>query len=326
MKLSRHHLPGLCLTLCLAVLALIIGPSIPWLGAETLAMLAGIILGNTFFTHPHYESGVKWGEKYPIEIGIALMGLTVNFSAIKTLNWNGLGFIIIQMVVTILVILGLGRHLFKTTPRATLLMGAGNAVCGSSAIAAVAPAIGATDNQRRTVVATVSLTGMVLLLILPLLAPPLLHHNLLIGALVGGTVQSVGQVVGTASLINGHVVTYATLFKMIRIMMLTFVVLIFSRLAPTSKTAAHQQRVLIPWFIYVFVLLLVVNSLLKLPLILTQTAKWLATFCGIINLAGIGLNLKFATIKESGPKFISFGLLTGCCQVVIALILIHLMF
>ena len=132
------------------------------------------------------------------------------------------------MTLTILVVLWMGGRVFKVSDRPP--MGAGNAVCGSSAIASVAPAIGATDDQRRTSVATVSLTGVVLLLILPILGPHVLgDHNLLLGALVGGVVQSVGQVVGTASLINPTVVTYATLFKMLRVIMLTVVV--FAKMA-----------------------------------------------------------------------------------------------
>ncbi|GMA69880.1 hypothetical protein GCM10025879_11260 [Leuconostoc litchii] len=209
-------------------------------------------------------------------------------------------------------------------------MGAGNAVCGSSAIASVSPAIGATDDQRRTSVATVSLTGVVLLLILPILGPHVLgHHDLLLGALVGGVVQSVGQVVGTASLINPAVVTYATLFKMLRVIMLTAVVLIFAKMAQknsvTEKVEA-KKSIKIPWFIIAFVILLLINSFVAVPNLVTSSAKGISGFFGVVNLAGIGLNLKVDTIRKSGGKFLSYGLITGVVQVILAIILIKILF
>ncbi|WP_336206588.1 putative sulfate exporter family transporter, partial [Leuconostoc suionicum] len=96
---------------------------------------------------------------------------------------------------------------------------------------------------------------VVLLLLLPVVGPHLVgNHNLLLGALVGGVVQSVGQVVGTAALINPTVVTYATLFKMLRVILLTVVVLVFAKMAQkrdqgNGEAKVASKGVKIPWFI-----------------------------------------------------------------------------
>lgn len=331
MRIKANMLNGIIATVILSIVAKILAIWLPFLGAEAIAMLLGILLGNTVLTGATWAPGMKWAEKFPIEIGIALMGLTVTLRTIEKLGINGLLFILIQMALTIVIVLWLGGRIFKVSKQSAMLMGAGNAVCGSSAIASVSPAIGATDDQRRTTVATVSLTGVVLLLVLPVIGPYLVgNNNLLLGALVGGVVQSVGQVVGTAALINPTVVTYATLFKMLRIILLTVVVLIFAKMAQKDDTnnqiAAPSKGIKIPWFIIAFVILLCVNSFISLPNLVNSGAKTISSFTGVVNLAGIGLNLKVATIKKSGGKFLTYGLVTGAVQVILAVILIHLLF
>ncbi|AQN79317.1 hypothetical protein A9176_02440 [Leuconostoc garlicum] len=328
MAIKRNMILGIVATFIVSVIAKYLSVWLPFLGGEAIAMLIGIVLGNTILRHEKFAPGMKWAEKYPIEIGIALMGLTVTLRTIENLGLNGIVFILIQMVLTIVVVLWMGGRLFKVSDKSAMLMGAGNAVCGSSAIASVAPAIGANDDQRRTAVATVSLTGVVLLLLLPVIGPDLVgNNNLLLGALVGGTLQSVGQVVGTATLINQSVVTYATLFKMLRVILLTVVVVIFAKMAQRSdKSIEAAKGVSVPWFVIAFLAFLLLASFVKLPDVVTHSAHEMASFFGVVNLAGIGLNLKFETIKNSGGKFLSYGLLTGVAQVVLAVALIKVLF
>ena len=326
MAIKRQMIAGILLTLAVALVAKFVSPWLPTLGAEALAMVLGIILGNTFFAQQRWGAGVKWAEKYPIEIGIAALGLNVTLQNIESLGWTGIIFILLQMLATILVVMWLGGRVFKVAPQTAMLMGAGNAVCGSSAIASVAPAVGATDDQRRTSVATVSLAGVILLFVLPIIGPAVFPHNdLLVSALIGGTVQSVGQVSGTASLVGGDVVTYAPIFKMLRVIMLSVVVILMARhaskLTPIEATAP-KTSVKIPWFVMVFVVLMLVNSFISLPHVLTGTAHEITSFFGIVNLAGIGLNLKWQTIKQSGMKFLGYGLVTIIFQVVLAIVLI----
>ena len=329
MAIKRNMVAGILLTLAVSIVAKLLSPYLPSLGGEALAMLMGIVLGNTLFAHERWNAGVKWAEKYPIEIGIAVLGLNVTLNNMATLGWSGVIFILIQMTATILFVMWIGGRVFKVAPQSAMLMGAGNAVCGSSAIASVAPAIGATDDQRRTTVATVSLAGVVLLFVLPVIGPELLHHNdMLVSALIGGTVQSVGQVSGTASLVGGDVVTYAPIFKMLRVVLLSAVVILMSRYATKAtpvEGVAPISKVKVPWFVLTFIVLVVINSFVNLPHVLTGTAHEVTSFFGIVNLAGIGLNLKWATIKSSGATFLGYGLVTIIFQVVLALGLIMLL-
>ncbi|MFT9266748.1 YeiH family protein [Oenococcus sp.] len=333
MKIKRNMISGICLTLILSVAARFLARYLPNLGAEAIAMLLGILVGNTIFTAPRWSAGVKWAEKYPIEIGIALMGLTVTLRTIASLRIQGVIFIVLQMTATILFVMWIGQRLIRVPSKSAMLMASGNAVCGSSAIASVAPAIGADDDQRRTAVATVSLSGVILLFALPVLGPALFgQQNLLISALIGGTVQSVGQVVGTAALVNPTVVTFATLFKMLRVILLSVVVFVFARMAAKKdqgeqkKVAVHAvKKVSVPWFVMTFIVFVLINSFLSLPNFVNDGAKTISSFFGVVNLAGIGLNLKWQTIKASGQKYLAYGLLTLIFQALCAILLIKLL-
>lgn len=333
MRIKKNMVAGIVLTLALALVAKLLSPFLPTLGAEALAMLAGIVLGNTVFANQRWGAGVKWAEKYPIEIGIALLGLNVTLQNMESLGWSGVIFILLQMALTILFVMWIGGRIFKVSPQSAMMMGAGNAVCGSSAIASVAPAVGATDDQRRTSVATVSLAGVILLFVLPVIGPAILPNNMMVSALIGGTVQSVGQVSGTASLVGGSVVTYAPIFKMLRVIMLSVVVIFMANhasklsnlAATTSAKSANKTKINIPWFVTVFIIFMLINSFVTLPHVLTNSAEQVTSFFGVVNLAGIGLNLKWSTIKSSGAKFLGYGLVTIIFQVAIAIALIYVL-
>ncbi len=122
-------------------------------------------------------------------------------------------------------------------------MAGGNAVCGSSAIGAIAPAIQADDEEKRAdhhtrqfvrnsddVDFAVSWSGVVW------------FGCFTKSALLGGTLQSVGQVVAGASLLDAEIVKYAMLFKIARIILLVVVVLIFERMVSQQKSIRIRRK------------------------------------------------------------------------------------
>ena len=107
-------------------------------GAATIAILLGIILGNLYFHQPNLDSGTAWSEKKLLEYSVMLLGATVTLQTIEKLGFNGIGFIVIQMILTLAFVIFIGRKL-GFSANVAQMMAAGNAVCGSSAIAAVEP-------------------------------------------------------------------------------------------------------------------------------------------------------------------------------------------
>ena len=319
-------LPGLGLSVSVAVLAKIVAIFLPDLGGATLAILFGIVLGNTFFKQEVLAVGTKFSESVLLEYSVVLLGFTVTFQTISHLGFNGLGYIIAMMATVIISTILIGKRLGFSDNMSTMMAG-GNAVCGSSAISAIAPSIGAKDDEKGQVITLVNLLGTVMMLTLPFLGTMLYGKDLLANsALLGGTLQSVGQVVAGASLINPETVSYAMLFKITRIIFLVVVVFVFQQRAQKQGTAQvqHLKKVSVPWYVIAFLSVCILNSCVKLPQFFNDGAHQIGTWFETIALAAIGLRLDFKKFMKEGLSFLTYGLLVGIVQTLAALVLIHL--
>ena len=319
-------LPGLGLSVSVAVLAKIVAIFLPDLGGATLAILFGIVLGNTFFKQEVLAVGTKFSESVLLEYSVVLLGFTVTFQTISHLGFNGLCYIIAMMATVIISTILIGKRLGFSDNMSTMMAG-GNAVCGSSAIGAIAPSIGAKDDEKGQVITLVNLLGTVLMLTLPFLGTMLYGKDLLANsALLGGTLQSVGQVVAGASLINPETVSYAMLFKITRIIFLVVVVFVFQQRAQKQGTAQvqHLKKVSVPWYVIAFLSVCILNSCVKLLHFFNDGAHQIGTWFETIALAAIGLRLDFKKFMKEGLSFLTYGLLVGIVQTLAALVLIHL--
>lgn len=152
-------------------------------------------------------------------------------------------------------------------------------------------------------------------------------------ALIGGTLQSVGQVIASGEFINEHVVEMAAIFKIIRIIFIVAVVMLFSKvnsneegkLFKNSKNEKSKKvKVKIPWYIIGFFILSIINSLNLIPKGLSEAAHLTSVQFEIIALAAIGMRVKFRDLIKEGPKGMLYGALVGTLQIVFALILIKI--
>ncbi|MEY8443472.1 YeiH family protein [Lactococcus ileimucosae] len=333
--LNKKIIPGLGLSFVVALVSYFLNLFVfKGLGAATIAILLGIILGNVYFKQPVLFAGTAWSEKKLLEFSVMFLGATVTFQTIQKLGWSGISFILLQMVLTIVFVMFIGKKLGFSS-KVNALMASGNAVCGSSAIAAVEPVIGAEDKDKRTAITMVNLMGTFLMLLLPVLGTWLMGENdFLRGALIGGTVQSVGQVVASATMVNLGTTTLATLFKIMRIIMLVFVVLYFSYQARQPAGGLKQQaeghlkikrQTFLPWYVVGFIFFCTLDTLIQFPRFMTEGARFISSWCEFIALAAIGLRLNVVEFIRAGRKLAIYGLAVLIFQVGVALILIRLL-
>lgn len=325
----QPFLPGLLLSFIVAAVAKVLALWLPQLGGATLAILLGIVLGNTFFNQKQYAQGTKFAESRLLEYSVVLLGFTVTFQTISEMGIRGFVFIVLMMTIVITAAYLIGKKL-GFNQKMSLMMAGGNAVCGSSAIGAIAPAIQADDEEKGQIITLVNLLGTVMMLTLPFLGLALFGSDVLQkSALLGGTLQSVGQVVAGASLLDAEIVKYAMLFKIARIILLVVVVLIFERMVSQQNQSASvvkQKRSLrIPWYVLGFLLICILNSFVALPSWLNDAAHFISTWFETIALAAIGLRSDFRKFMKEGPKFLFYGLSVGLVQTIAALSLIWLL-
>lgn len=341
---AKSILPGLILCILISIIGVKLGAFVPTIGGATLSILLGMLAGNTFANKKIFASGSKFAESDLLAYSIVLLGGTLSVNTLVQLGFNGVGFIMLQMSVTIAAALFIGKKLgFADNFR--FLMASGNAVCGSSAIASTAPAINASDDDKVITITIVNLTGTVLMITLPIIASFVFGSNILnTAALIGGTLQSVGQVVASASMVSEPVKDLATVFKIVRIIFLVAVVLFLgykkaSSQGITDKPVAasvvpnsthlplkSKTKVTIPWYVIGFFILCAFFSLGLISLSLSHQMKIISNTFEIIALAGIGMRVKLSELIRQGPKASLYGLCIALVQISVALSLIKLLF
>ncbi len=139
-------LPGLLVSVSVALVGIFIAKFVPKLGAGTISIFLGMFVGNLFLNQDVFQKGYKFSETDILSYSIVLLGATLSVNTLLELGIGGFVFIILQMAITIVGAIYIGKKLgFSQNFR--FLMASGNAVCGSSAIAATAPVIDADDKQ-----------------------------------------------------------------------------------------------------------------------------------------------------------------------------------
>lgn len=336
-ELSLKHfikqiIPGLALCIGVTLISKYLATFVPQFGAATLAIFIGILLGNTVFKQPILDKGTKFSEGKLLEYSVVLLGGTITFQTISLLGISGILFIILQMTATIIVAIFIGKKL-KLSQQIYLLMASGNAVCGSSAVASTAPTVGASDEDKGLVITIVNLMGTILMLLLPVISFVLYQHDKIkSSALIGGTLQSVGQVVASGSMVNASVQETAMIFKIMRIILLVAVVFIFGKIVKKEPqvaplpTAKKKFKLPIPWYVLGFLIVCCLASLQLIPAPVSHVMHEISSWFEIIALAGIGLRLKISTLLKQGKEFLIYALSLGSMQVLIAIALIWVLF
>ena len=120
---NKPILPGLGLSVGVAILAKLLALLVPKLGGATLAILLGIILGNTIFKQPALAVGTKFSESRLLEYSVVLLGFTVTFQTIGEMGLKGLIFIILIMATVISGAYWFGRKLGFNEKMALMMAG-----------------------------------------------------------------------------------------------------------------------------------------------------------------------------------------------------------
>ncbi|KLU19507.1 membrane protein [Proteus mirabilis] len=314
-------LPGLLLTGVLTALAIYIG-DIPWfssmgLGALTLAILFGIIVGNTFYpvAKPYSEEGVKFAKHYLLRTGIILYGFRLTFQQIADVGATGLIIDAIMLASTFLIAMWIGRKYFGLDEQTVILIGAGSSICGAAAVMATEPVVKAQASQVAVAVSTVVIFGTIGIF----LYPWFYHLNAFAGWLPfteetfgifsGSTIHEVAQVVAVGHSISPDAENAAVISKMIRVMMLAPFLIILSTYLSKKKSkanngaqAAEKSPITIPWFAVFFILMAGFNSLNLIPASIVNYIVTIDTILLAMAMVALGLTTHISAIRQAGVK------------------------
>ncbi len=280
----------------------------PYVEAIVIAILLGTAIRTFWEPGRRWRAGIAFTAKQLLEVAVALLGASLTFATIAAS-----GFVLLAAIVTI-VILALGAsfgisRLLGLPTRLSILIACGNSICGNSAIAAVAPVIGASTDDIASSISFTAVLGVIVVLGLPLLIPVLHLSETQYGILAGMTVYAVPQVLA-ATMPAGIVSTQiGTLVKLVRVMMLGPVVACIAvsarglRVDPSAGTArTNSFFTTVPWFIVGFFVLAAFRSLSLMPdgaVFLLQRAASMLT---VMSMAALGLGVDLRVIGRVGGK------------------------
>jgi uncharacterized integral membrane protein (TIGR00698 family) len=305
-------LPGLTLCLVITAAATILQTGEqrvfgqPFLEALVLAIILGVIVRTAWTPGERFQPGIHFAAKTLLEIAVMLLGAAVSVHTVIALGPALLAGIVATVACALLAGYGIGRLLGLPT-RMAILVAAGNAICGNSAIAAVAPVIGAEGDDVASSIAFTAVLGVVVVLVLPLLAP-LLHFSISqYGALAGLTVYAVPQVLAATLPIGALANQVGTVVKLVRVLMLGPVVLVLSIVAGhlRGRGAVAQRPTigqLVPWFIAAFLAVAALRSAGVIPGFLLAPIKNVAAGLTTISMAGLGLGVDVRVVAKAGAR------------------------
>ncbi|MDA3908939.1 MAG: putative sulfate exporter family transporter [Sulfurimonas sp.] len=313
-SLSKYKLytKGLLASIGVAIISIIITEFISF-STATVAIILGMVVGNKFYNTFHaegseFKSGVQWAEKDLLMFAIALMGINLNFTMLANLGLQTILIIVLGMIFTIFMGLFLGK-LFSINPKLSLMIGIGNGVCGSSAIAATSGIAKVKSNDIGISIALVNLMGTIGIFLAPALAHLLGFNDIQAGIFTGNTLQAVGQAVAAGFSISDEAGHYATVVKMGRVLLLVPLVLILIYIAKKETLNSDEEvvkkvKVKVPSFILWFIFFSVVASLGLLPKGIETLIATVSHYITLIAMSAIGLMIHFGTIvKTAGTAF-----------------------
>ncbi len=318
----KKIIPGLVLTVLIALCAKITSSYIHAIGAVSVAIILGIIVGNTLKVGDKFNKGIAFSEKNLLTYAIMLMGFKLELGELSEMGTTVFLIVLPTMLVTITAGIIYGR-LFGFSKSFSLLMGAGNAVCGSSAIAAVAPATDANEEEIGVSIGIVNLLGTIGIFFIPLFASLINLSEVQSSYLTGGVLQAIGQVVAAGYSISEKVGDTATLIKMLRVIMIGPIVMLVTLLNKTSSSGTGKKKY-IPNYIIGFFICSIIASIFPNEQIVLPYLRTLAKLLLMVAMAGVGMKISFKSLINHGPKALLFGVLTTTTQIIFIMMLILL--
>jgi uncharacterized integral membrane protein (TIGR00698 family) len=274
------------------------------------AMLFALLIGMAFnfmADNPKSEAGIAFASKTMLRIGVGLLGLRLTFSDVSQLGLTPIlgvfGLLFATLAAGVIIARLFGRPLAFG-----LLTGGAVAICGASAalaIAAVLPKRHIREEDVLFTVVGVTALSTVAMVLYPVLFATLGLTEIESGYLIGATIHDVAQVVGAGYSVSDSAGDIATFTKLLRVAMLP-VVLIVVALCYRNEPGGV---VALPWFVVMFMALMLLRNLLPVPEILLNAVNEVSRFMLLTAISALGVKTSLAQMFASGPKgFIMIGL------------------
>lgn len=308
--MTRSEIPGLLVAMGVLIMAW--GSSLAFSGDLVLhSLLLGFLMGQIFKVPDQLSPGLRYGEKFILNLAIVLMGAGLSIGQMGKLGWGSLLIICVSIGSVFLSALLVGR-ITTLTKNFVILSATGNAICGASAIAAVAPILKARKEEVGVSIGIVNSLGSVWMFAFPLL---LINFEGLnteeMSQWIGATLQAVGHVSGAGYAVSDEVGKFAVAIKLGRVILLGPLLLIIG----VIFRDATQRKLQLPWFITGFFILMLSRSIVDWSADVLVQVALVSKVLLALAMGCIGWNIQWADIRASGLSAICFNLGISIIQI-----------
>jgi len=340
MNIVKKNIPGILISMSIAIPSWFIGKTFPLIGGPIIAILGGMLLSLLVPNKSKYAPGITFASKKILQYAVILLGFGLNLSVVLKTGRQSLP-IIVCTILTSLVIAYILHKAFHIPANISTLIGVGSSICGGSAIAATAPVIHADDEEVAQAISVIFLFNLIAAILFPPLGTWLgfsQGSGEAFGIFAGTAINDTSSVTAAASTWDSMFqLGSATLDKAVTVKLTRTLAIIPITLAlafvRSKKERKDSQKGLniikiFPVFILYFILASIITTVAMsfgVSSSIFAPLKDLSKFFIILAMAAIGLNTDIVKLIKRGGKPILMGF---CCWIgitIVSLLLQHLL-
>ena len=333
---ARSLLPGIGLATALALVAGWVAGGLgdPLARNPVLvAMLVGLLLGNTFGCPDALRPGLDFTKRYLLRLGVVLVGFRITLRLFSELGAVPIGIAAAELVTVLLVMRWVAVRVFKLDDELALLVAAGSAVCGAAAILCVAALARAREQNAGLAIALITIAGTLALLVYPVAfvagwLPGIDDRHY--GTFVGASIYELAQVYGASFAVSEGALNTATLVKLSKVLMLMPLLVALGALQRRGEPASGESNARedvdgragrtgktgkatfpVPWFVFCFIAVMLLNSAITLHPQARRLILDLDQFLFMMVMIALGLGTRLTRLGEGGTGWRLAGL--GVC-------------
>ncbi len=281
-----------------------------------IALFLGILLSLTIGVP--YSKLTKKLSKYLLQISVVGLGFGMNLHQSLQAGKEGMIFTIISVIGVMILGAFLGK-LLKINRKNSYLISSGTAICGGSAIAAVAPVIDADENDTSLALITIFVLNAIALFIFPPIGRALDLSQVQFGTWAAIAIHDTSSVVGAGAAYGDEALKVATTIKLTRALWIIPLAFVSAFIFKTKGRKAS-----IPYFIIWFVVAMLINTYFALPQIITTNIVFVAKKLLTVTLFLIGCGLSVSALKAVGVKPLLLGVILWVIISVVTLFVVML--
>jgi len=305
-----HFGVGLGLTAALAAVSLVLAPlpGLRVLGPLSVALLLGIAWRATLDVAHHHRTGVRFSARTLLRWGVILMGVRLNFALVAQAGPRVLALDVLIVVAGLLGISLLGKRAGLSSGL-RIAVAFGSSICGASAIGAIVPLAGVSEEETSIAVGICGVLGTVGVVLYTVGAPLLHLTHTQYGVLTGSTLHEVAQVIAAAFAQGPVSGDLGTIVKLTRVLLLAPAALALTVIIAVRDGQARQgeggilaglRHVPVPYFVFGFIGVAALTTMGLIPTALSGLMLQASTFLFLMAMAAMGLQVDLGSVRRTG--------------------------